>query len=48
MPDCVIELLKAIYPTVDWSRVTFYEGLSRAGLVRVATRNPQFHAWERT
>ena len=27
VPDCVIELLKAIYPTVDWDKVTFYEGL---------------------
>lgn len=27
VPDCVIEMLEAIYPTVDWSKVTFYEGL---------------------
>jgi hypothetical protein len=25
-PECVLELLRFIYPTVDWSRVSFYEG----------------------
>lgn len=27
IPDCVKELLAFLYPTVDWSRVTFYSGL---------------------
>lgn len=25
-PECVLELLRFVYPTVDWSRVSFYEG----------------------
>jgi hypothetical protein len=25
-PDCVLELLRFVYPTVDWSIVSFYEG----------------------
>lgn len=27
VPDCVLDLLKFIYPTVDWSNVVFHEGL---------------------
>lgn len=27
MPECVMELLGFLYPTVDWSRVDFYSGL---------------------
>lgn len=27
LPECAMETLQAIYPTVDWSRVDFYEGL---------------------
>lgn len=26
-PECVLRLLEAIYPTVDWSKVRFYDGL---------------------
>lgn len=26
-PECVVKLLETIYPTVDWSKVKFYDGL---------------------
>lgn len=26
-PECVLKLLQTIYPTVDWSKVKFYDGL---------------------
>jgi len=36
LPECVMELLRRLYPTIDWSTVTFHKGIP--GLFKLGTQ----------